>query len=479
MSTRASAGAYKPPRPALITRAQWGADESWRCGTNRLTSTVQAAIVHHTAGVNSYTKAESAGIVRGIYAYHTKTLGWCDVGYNVLVDKYGQIFEGRAGGLDKPVLGAHATSWNTDTVGVSFMGNYETAAAPAVMLEAGAQVIAYKFGIYGRDPKSRVTLAGKTIYRISGHGDVMQTACPGVNVRSKLSWMRDRVATLMKTPTTTSPAPATPATTAIGQRWQSLGGGSSYLGWPIDVEKKIGDGTWREFRAYDMFDSPRTDPFWTTGSIRTRYRALGTATGVLGFPTSDQRSGWPVSGASGNTFEKGAIVSSKTGGTRAITGAFWTTYSADSGLRSRISVPWSEAKVSGFGTLSQTFKYGRLFENKGIKVMEGQIYAHWSKQSTSTKLALGQPSANAVSVTSSTGTKATLQTLTKSTYVVSGGKVKVVKGGVLTAWKGFGGEKGKLGLPTGDQTTVSGGVKQNFEKGSISVVNGETIIRYR
>ena len=70
------------------------------------------AVVHHTAGSNSYTAAQSAAIVRAIELYHVKGNGWNDIGYNFLVDKYGQVFEGRIGGIERNVVGAHAEGFN-------------------------------------------------------------------------------------------------------------------------------------------------------------------------------------------------------------------------------------------------------------------------------------------------------------------------------------------------------------------------------
>ncbi|MDT5024944.1 MAG: hypothetical protein QOE61_1370, partial [Micromonosporaceae bacterium] len=92
--------------PNIIGRAQWGADESMKCGNTVYDNGVRAGVVHHTAGSNDYAPEDSAGIVRSIYEYHTRTLGWCDIAYNALVDKYGQVFEGRAGGMTRPVEGA-------------------------------------------------------------------------------------------------------------------------------------------------------------------------------------------------------------------------------------------------------------------------------------------------------------------------------------------------------------------------------------
>src|SRR3954453_14023553 len=84
--------------PALISRPEWGADSvPPRAGPTY--GVVQAAFVHHTVGTNDYAPEDSAGIVLGIARYHRDTNGWNDIGYNFLVDKYGQVFEGRAGGI--------------------------------------------------------------------------------------------------------------------------------------------------------------------------------------------------------------------------------------------------------------------------------------------------------------------------------------------------------------------------------------------
>ena len=99
--------------PLILSRASWGADERIRRRRKPdYADSVRFAVVHHTAGSNSYTRAQSASIVRGIERYHVLANGWDDIGYNFLVDKYGQIFEGRWGGVDKNVVGAHAQGFN-------------------------------------------------------------------------------------------------------------------------------------------------------------------------------------------------------------------------------------------------------------------------------------------------------------------------------------------------------------------------------
>ena len=117
-----------------------------------IASTIKAATVHHTADSNDYSAADVPAIMRSIYRYHAITRGWGDIGYNVLVDKFGRIWEGRAGGLSKPVIGAHAGGFNTYTFGVSMMGNYDTAPTTPPMIDSVAAIIAWKLSLFSVDP---------------------------------------------------------------------------------------------------------------------------------------------------------------------------------------------------------------------------------------------------------------------------------------------------------------------------------------
>ena len=118
-----------PAAPAYVTRAQWGADPKLMTWPPEYTATTRAVTIHHTSESNDYTPEQSAAIVRGIYAYHSRTNNWGDIGYNALVDKYGTIFEGRAGGMDRPVVAAHAGGFNRETFGIAMMGNLSGTAA--------------------------------------------------------------------------------------------------------------------------------------------------------------------------------------------------------------------------------------------------------------------------------------------------------------------------------------------------------------
>jgi len=201
---------HEAPRPRIRTRKDWGADESLRTDEPRYTSTIKAGFVHHTAGSNDYTEEQVPQIIRGIYAYHVKSRGWSDIGYQFLVDRFGRLWEGRAGGVDRPVLGAHAGGFNTNTFGVSALGMFTETPAPEPMQEAIADLLAWKLALYHHDAHEKTVLVSGgggtsryprgervTVDRISGHRDVGRTACPGELLYEKLPRIRDMVAERM------------------------------------------------------------------------------------------------------------------------------------------------------------------------------------------------------------------------------------------------------------------------------------------
>ena len=178
--------------PRVVSRAGWGADESIRCKDADYDDGVKAIALHHTAGSNNYTRAQAAAQVRAAYQYHAQNLGWCDIGYNALVDKYGTIYEGRYGGLDEAVQGAHIGGFNENTWGISMIGNYEIVPPTAELLESVTDLAGWKAAISGVDPESRVNLRSQgfsgsrypagayaPVYGFFGHSDVHFTACPG------------------------------------------------------------------------------------------------------------------------------------------------------------------------------------------------------------------------------------------------------------------------------------------------------------
>ncbi|MGN6754693.1 MAG: cell wall-binding repeat-containing protein, partial [Intrasporangium sp.] len=158
---------------------------------------VRAAFVHHTVNANDYTADQVPGIIRGIYTYHVKGNGWRDIGYNFLVDRFGRIWEGRWGGVDKAVVGAHTYGLNSDVFAASVIGNYETAQPSSATVTALARLIAWKASIHHFDVQGRTTINGKTYDNISGHRDAKDnyTECPGKYLYAKLPTIRQQAAT--------------------------------------------------------------------------------------------------------------------------------------------------------------------------------------------------------------------------------------------------------------------------------------------
>lgn len=191
-ATPASSAHADDSRPVIRSRADWGADERLRKGSPAYAHSLQAVVVHHTADANnSYAPEDVPAMIRGMYAFHVSGRGWSDLGYNLVVDRFGRAWEGRAGGTDRPVIGSHAGGFNTGTTGISMMGTFNTLSPSPAVVSTVAQLSAWKLGLYGRDPGGRVTLtsgggaskhpAGKRVDlpRIFGHRDTGSTACPG------------------------------------------------------------------------------------------------------------------------------------------------------------------------------------------------------------------------------------------------------------------------------------------------------------
>jgi hypothetical protein len=188
-----------------VSREDWGASS---CVPRAAPSygTVKAVQVHHTVSLNDYTPAEAPQIVLAICRYHRNSNGWNDIGYNALVDKYGTLYEGRAGGLDQAVIGAHAQGFNSQTAGIANIGDYTSVGASQESLAATATYIRWKLGVHGQPLSGPVTLtsaggsesryaagSSATLQRVSGHRDTGRTACPGDALYAQLDDIRTLV----------------------------------------------------------------------------------------------------------------------------------------------------------------------------------------------------------------------------------------------------------------------------------------------
>ncbi|MFC4055939.1 peptidoglycan recognition protein [Actinomadura syzygii] len=238
-ATTPLAGPVTAPKPTIVPRSGWGADESIVRNPPTYDTSVQAAFVHHTDTGNDYTCAQSASVIKSVFLYHVQSQGWDDIGYNFLVDKCGTVFEGRAGGVERPVHGAHTYGFNTDSTGIAVLGTYTAANDPQVpgvtptkaSLDGVAKIAAWKLGLTGVDPTAKTTLTSNVpdgkyplgqkvdFYTISGHRDGFATACPGAQLYAALPAVRTAAKQI------TVPALATTLTgaKATGGRYYTTG----------------------------------------------------------------------------------------------------------------------------------------------------------------------------------------------------------------------------------------------------------------
>ncbi len=180
------------PEPTIYSRAQWGADERLRDQGSLRYFEVHAGFVHHTVNANAYSRDEVPGLLRSIYAYHTQSRGWSDVGYNFLVDRFGRIWEGRYGGVDRPVVGAHTLGYNDHSFAMSAIGNFDVAEPSSAMVQAYGALFAWKLSLHGVDAGSTRQQVGPDAFpAVNGHRDAGQTACPGRHLYARLDRIRE------------------------------------------------------------------------------------------------------------------------------------------------------------------------------------------------------------------------------------------------------------------------------------------------
>src|SRR3954469_171690 len=227
--------------PQIVARSGWNADEEIRRGQPRYAAAVRFAIVHHTAGSNSYTAAQSPAIVKGIELYHVKANGWNDIGYNFLVDRFGTVYEGRYGGIGRNVVGAHAEGFNTGSVGVAVLGEYSSLAVAAKARESLANLLAWRLDLAHVDPATTQSFisggnarfpGGLPVFlrTVSGHRDTGFTDCPGTALYNLLTGLAGEIA---KTGLPKLYAPLVTGTVPGTVRFRAKL--SSPLPWAVDV----------------------------------------------------------------------------------------------------------------------------------------------------------------------------------------------------------------------------------------------------
>ncbi|MFC5220384.1 peptidoglycan recognition protein [Streptomyces coerulescens] len=206
--------AYKAPRPEIVPRSAWLDGDVRRAQPPpRYDDKVVAVFVHHTDSPNDYDCADAPRIIRYVYAGQTGSRDWDDIGYNFLVDRCGTIYEGRAGGVDRAVTGAHTQGFNHRTTGIAALGTFTAGVpVPKAMTDAIAAIAAWKLGLSETDPRARVPLTSSnslsrysagttaTLPAIAGHNEGYMTSCPGAALTARLPDIRETAARLQGRP---------------------------------------------------------------------------------------------------------------------------------------------------------------------------------------------------------------------------------------------------------------------------------------
>ncbi|KUN29056.1 N-acetylmuramoyl-L-alanine amidase [Streptomyces antibioticus] len=219
------AASHHAPRPHIVPRSVWATGTGEANGVARTPpparydDKVVAVFIHHTDSPNDYDCADAPRIIRYLAAGQTDVRDWDDIGYNFLVDRCGTIYEGRAGGVDRPVTGAHTQGFNHRTSGIAALGTFTVGVrVPPAMTHAIAALAAWKLGLAEIDPRASVKLRSSNSYSrypagttaalpaVSGHNEGYMTSCPGAALTAELPAIRSEAARLQGR-LTPSPAP--------------------------------------------------------------------------------------------------------------------------------------------------------------------------------------------------------------------------------------------------------------------------------
>ncbi|KQB86139.1 peptidoglycan recognition protein family protein [Corynebacterium lowii] len=213
----------------VISREQWGADESLMTWEQEFSAPV-CLTVHHTyipSGQEPEYQHDWAAAVRGIYRFHSTTdnggRGWGDIGYHLLIDPTGAVYQGRStgiagravfAGIDAPdttqtVTAGHVYQANTGNIGVCVIGDFDTYHPTPAALDSLVTVLSSLCTAMNLDPLSQVQYdnPASSVHRmqqaISGHRDWVPTSerkdCPGAHLWGMLPEIRQSVAEAVST----------------------------------------------------------------------------------------------------------------------------------------------------------------------------------------------------------------------------------------------------------------------------------------
>jgi hypothetical protein len=246
-----------PGQPPIIARSAWAQGHA-PPSNGPFYGAVKLAFVHHSETPNGYAAGDVPSILMSIFAYHRYVRGFFDIGYNFAVDAYGRIWEARAGGIDLPVIGAHAGGYNEESTGMVVLGSFSGVVPSPAAIDALEHLLAWKLSLHGLPVLGRVTVevaaydafytpfapgAHVSLPRVAGHRDGDQTSCPGDAFYARLPSIRPQVAALAGSPArltiaAASTVPVAPgAAVTVSGRLTNLATGSPLAGEPIELQE--------------------------------------------------------------------------------------------------------------------------------------------------------------------------------------------------------------------------------------------------
>ena len=203
-------------RPAIRRRAKWHPNLAYFDDSVESPVRYRGITIHHTVNGSNYSRKGAAAVVRSIYRLHAKTNGWGDIGYNFLIDKYGTIYEGRAGSYNGTPLPIQTSGYNTVLMGVAMIGTFTNAKPTAAALRSLRRLLTWSCWRYNINPVGRavyrvgedsiidesgVRRAAGTVHTgptIAGHRYFNKTACPGAVLNATIPSIRRSVAHSVK-----------------------------------------------------------------------------------------------------------------------------------------------------------------------------------------------------------------------------------------------------------------------------------------
>jgi uncharacterized protein with LGFP repeats len=463
--------------PAIADRGAWGARPPKDVASDA--ASLKMAFVHHTAGSNDYAPGDVPRILRADQAYHMDARGWDDIGYNFIVDRFGRIWEGRGGGIDRAIIGAHAGGFNTGSTGVAVIGTFSNTAVPGPAVDAVARLLGWKLAIHGVDPGGGATMrsggndkypAGAMVnfHAVSGHRDGSATDCPGARLYDRLPEIRGVARSLSGHYASTCGGGA--CMNAIDRHWYELGAERGVLGARMTGELRTPDGSgrYRVFQHGSIYWTPWTGAWEVHGGIRGTWAWLGWERSVLGYPVTDELT-TPEGVGRFNHFQGGSIYWTPSTNAQEVYGAIRAKWSAMGWERSMLGYPVTgeHPTPSGVGRFNH-FQGGSIYWSPYTHAQEvhGAIRAKWAQMGWERSF-LGYPITSELEATDAVGRASRFQG--GSIYWTPSTGAQEVHGAILAKWAGEGSEGSRLGYPVTDEypTPNGRGRFNHFERGSI------------